>query len=390
MAPLTLSTTFTKFFKSERNGGILLIICTIASLLITNSRIGLYYLDFWQYSIAGMSIEHWINDGLMAIFFLLIGLELEREIYIGELSNLKSALLPIFGAIGGMVSPALIYFLFNLEASTQAGFGVPMATDIAFALAVLVMLGNKIPDSLKVFVAAFAVIDDLGAVIIIALFYTNQIFFMYLLAALAAWGVLLGLNRLRIMTLTPYLVGGLIIWFLMLKSGVHATVAGVILAFVIPFSGLKEDAASPSLKLELFLHKPVAFIILPLFALSNTAIMINIDFLSNLANDENSIGIIVALIFGKPLGIVSFCLIAVFFKICTLPVDLRLNHIIGAGFLGGIGFTMSIFIANLAFASDSGMLNSTKMAVLSASLIAGIIGFLWLYYFGERQFIKKI
>ena len=262
-----------------------LIVCTVLSLVITNSPIGPEYLSFWQRNVGGLSLEHWINDALMAIFFLLIGLELERELYVGELSNFKNALLPIVAAIGGMVAPALIHFSINAGTPTQAGIGIPMATDIAFALGVLAMLGNRIPASLKVFVVAFAVIDDLGAIVVIAAFYTAQLSVWYLVGALAVWTLLFALNRLfRIMSLVPYLLGGALMWFLMLKSGIHATIAGVMLAFAIPFSAKDDDEESPSHKLEHLLHKPVAFIILPIFALANTGIAVEADWMRQLIN----------------------------------------------------------------------------------------------------------
>ena len=380
MVQQILSKTFNKFFDSEKSSVILLIICTAVALLIANSSIGADYLSFWQRHVGGLSLEHWINDALMAIFFLLIGLELEREIYSGELSNFKNALLPIFAAIGGMLAPALIHFSLNMGTPTQAGIGIPMATDIAFALGVLAILGNRIPASLKVFVVAFAVIDDLGAIIIIAAFYTAQLSIWYLVGALAVWALLVALNRLRIMSLMPYLLGGALMWFLMLMSGVHATIAGVMLAFAIPFSAREDDQASPSHKLEHFLHKPVAYIILPIFALANTGILVGAEWMQNLTS-TNSLGIIAGLIVGKPLGVTFLCFIAVASGICRLPPDLNWRHIFGAGILGGIGFTMSIFIANLAFAGNAETINASKMAILSASLIAGAVGYLWLKNF---------
>ena len=320
----------------------------------------------------------------MAIFFLLIGLEIERELYSGELSNFKNALLPIFAAVGGMLAPALIHFSLNTGTPTQAGIGIPMATDIAFALGVLAILGNRIPASLKVFVVAFAVIDDLGAIVIIATFYTAQFSIWYLAGALAVWALLVVLNALRVMSLIPYLLGGLLMWFLMLKSGVHATIAGVMLAFAIPFSPKDDDKASPSHKLEHFLHKPVAFVILPIFALANTGILVGGEWMQNLTS-TNSLGIIAGLIVGKPLGVTLLCLVAVTSGICRLPPDLNWKHIFGAGILGGIGFTMSIFITNPAFAGNVETINSSKMAILSASLTAGAIGFLWLQSFGKPE-----
>ena len=249
----SLSNTFNKFFDSEKSSGILLIICTVISLLVANSPISADYLSLWQKQLGGLSIEHWINDALMAIFFLLIGLELERELYVGELSDFKNALLPIFAAAGGMAAPALIHFAFNARTPTQDGIGIPMATDIAFALGVLAILGNRIPASLKVFVVAFAVIDDLGAIVVIALFYTAKLSVWHFAGAMAVLALLIVLNRVfRVMSLVPYLLGGALMWFLMLKSGIHATIAGVMLAFAIPFSAKDEDTASPSHRLEHF------------------------------------------------------------------------------------------------------------------------------------------
>lgn len=376
MALKKLSNTFNKFFDAEQASGNLLVVCTLLALAVTNSPIGQNYLGFWQNHIGGLSLEHWINDALMAIFFLLIGLELERELYIGELSNFKNALLPIVAAIGGMLMPALIHFAFNAGTPTQTGFGIPMATDIAFALGVLAMLGNRIPTSLKVFVVAFAVIDDLGAIIVIAAFYTTQVSITYLAAALAVWTLLIVLNRLRVMALAPYLLGGALMWLLMLKSGVHATIAGVMLAFAIPFSAKDDDQKSPSHRLEHFLHKPVAFIILPIFALANTGILVGADWLQSLSS-MNSMGIAAGLIAGKPLGVTLFCFLAVMMGICRLPSDLNWRHIFGAGILGGIGFTMSIFITNLAFSTNPEIINASKMVILLASLTAGALGFLW-------------
>lgn len=374
----TLSRSFREFFDSEKSGGILLILCTVVSLLLANSMIGAHYTGFWQTNIGGLSIELWINDALMAIFFLLIGLELERELYVGELSSLRNALLPLFAALGGVLAPALIHYSLNAGTATEAGFGIPMATDIAFALGVLAILGSRVPWSLKVLVVAFAVIDDLCAIIVIAVFYTAQLSIAYLLAALAVWGLLLVFNRvLRIMILLPYLIGGVVMWALMLKSGVHATIAGVMLAFAIPFTHKVDDEASPSHRLEHFLHKPVAFIILPLFALANTGVVIGADWAQSLTG-ANGLGIVAGLLLGKPAGVVLFCFVAVATGLCRLPDDLGWRHVLGAGILGGIGFTMSIFITNLAFADDPATVNASKIAVFLASLIAGTCGFLWL------------
>jgi len=383
------SNPFDDFFNAEKSSGILLIVCTVIALALANSAIGANYLGLWQRQLGGFSLAHWINDALMSVFFLLIGLELERELYSGELSNFKNALLPVFAAVGGMAAPALIHLALNAGTPTQAGIGIPMATDIAFALAVLALLANRIPASLKVFVVAFAVMDDLGAIIIIAVFYTAQLSPWYLVGALLVWTLLFALNRLlRVMSVTPYLLGGGLLWFLLLKSGVHATLAGVALAFAIPFSATGNDPASPSHKLELFLHKPVAFIILPLFALANTGVVVGADWLQNAAG-MNSVGIIAGLTLGKPLGVVLLCFIAVASGLCRLPPDLNWWHICGAGILGGIGFTMSIFITNLAFAANAGALNASKLAILLASLTAGGSGFLWLRLAGGAKAAKK-
>lgn len=372
-----LTPTFQRFFDSEKSGGVLLVVCTAVSLALANSPAGAGYLAWWQAPVMGLSIEHWVNDALMAVFFLLIGLELERELYSGELSNLRDALLPVVAAIGGMVAPALVHFCLNVGTSAQAGIGIPMATDIAFALGVLALLGNRIPAALKVFVVAFAVIDDLGAIVVIAVFYTAEISGRYLAAAVSVWIMLCVLNRIfRVMSLAPYLLGGALMWFLMLKSGVHATIAGVMLAFAIPFTAKDGDEASPSHRLENFLHKPVAFAILPVFALVNTAIPVGADWIQALA-DSNSVGIAAGLIVGKPLGVTLFCLAAVATGLCRLPPELNWGQIAGAGMLGGIGFTMSIFIANLAFAANAEAVNASKIAILAASLTAGTIGFLW-------------
>jgi len=380
-----LTRSFQNFFNSEKSSGILLIFCTALSLALTNSIIGAQFLSIWQLNVGGLTIEHWINDGLMAIFFLLIGLELEREMYNGELSDIRNALLPIFAALGGIIVPALIYFTINSGAPTRAGAGIPMATDIAFALGVLAMLGSRVPDSLKIFLTALAVIDDLGAIVVIAIFYTAAVSPVYLIAAISIFGLLLVLNRvLGVMLLLPYLIGGIAMWILMMRSGVHASISGVLLAFAIPFSAREDDEASPSHTLEHFLHKPVAFLILPLFALANTGIVLGADGFSGLLS-ANSLGIAAGLVAGKPLGIMLLSFVAVGAGICRLPLDLNWKHIFGAGLLGGIGFTMSIFIANLAFAGDAAAINTSKMSILVASLTAGTAGFVWLRLLGERS-----
>lgn len=380
-----LSKSFTAFFNSEKASGLVLIGCTVVSMLLANSPAGPAYLKVLHSHLGSLSIEHWINDGLMAIFFLHIGLELERELYNGELSNLKQALLPVLAAVGGICLPALIHFALNAGTAMQAGMGIPMATDIAFAIGVLALLGSRVPTSLKVFLTALAVIDDLGAIIIIAVFYTAQLSIAYLAGAVSMFCLLLALNRFfRVTSLVPYLVGGVVLWFLMLKSGVHATIAGVLLAFTIPFSAKEDDEKSPSHRLEHWLNRPVTFLILPIFALANTGITINADSTQYLAS-ANSVGVILGLVVGKPLGITLVSFIAVVSGLCTLPLDLNWRHIIGAGLLGGIGFTMSVFITNLAFVGNVEAINTSKLAIVLASLTAGVMGCLWLRLFSKAN-----
>ncbi len=379
--PVRLSKTFNLFFESEKSSGISLIICTVVSLALANSIFSADYIGFWHIYIAGLSIEYWVNDALMAIFFLLIGLELVRELKNGELSQINNAMLPIFAALGGICVPALIHFILNNGSPTQPGMGIPMATDIAFALGVLALLGSRVPASLKVFLTAVAVIDDLGAIIVIALFYTAQVKIAYLLGAIAVFCGLLALNRIfKVLSLWPYLVGGVLMWSLMFYSGVHATIAGVLLAFTIPSSTKIDDAPSPSHQLENFLHKPVAFIILPIFALANTGIIVGADWANSLTS-ANGLGIIIGLVLGKPIGITLLCFIVVKLGICRLPSNLNWRVIFGAGILGGIGFTMSIFITNLAFTGNHELINASKMAILLGSVIAGIAGLIWLSLF---------
>ncbi|WP_010134315.1 Na+/H+ antiporter NhaA [Ochrovirga pacifica] len=371
---------YKEFFQSEKTGGLLLIVCTLISLIISNSDLGEMYNELWQMNIGKLSVTQWINDGLMTIFFLLIGLELEREIYHGELSNFKDALLPIFGALGGILVPAGIYLFFNYGSSTQVGAGIPMATDIAFALGILSLLGNRVPMGLKIFLTALAVIDDLGAILIVALFYTKTILWNNLLIALAIFGVLLLLSKKRVTSLRVYLVGGILMWYFMLNSGVHATITGVLLAFAIPYKD--GSKTSTSYKLQHFLHIPVAFIVLPIFALANTSIVLGSS-INNIFSENYSLGISLGLLAGKPMGILLFVFLAVSIGICTLPKDLSWKSITGVGFLGGIGFTMSIFITLLAF-EEQELINKAKLVILITSLVAGLIG-----YFSLKKILIK-
>ncbi|MBA0883650.1 Na+/H+ antiporter NhaA [Flavobacterium sp. BBQ-18] len=374
MKRLYNSALFKDFFESEKFSGLVLIGCTLVSLSLANSIFAEQYFNTWHTRIGSGSLEYWINDGLMTIFFLLIGLELEREIYLGELSNIKEALLPIFAALGGMLVPAGLYLLLNYGTVAQSGAGIPMATDIAFALGVLSLLGNRIPLSLKVFLTALAVIDDLGAILVIAVFYTKTIFWTNFAIAFGIMLFLFILNRMKVKSLIPYLIGGVIMWYFMLNSGIHATITGVLLAFVIPFGDGSKH--STSYKLQHSINKPVAFIILPLFALANTAIVLGSDIITTL-NLHYSIGIMLGLVIGKPLGIALFSFLAVSLGLCKLPKDLNWKTIISVGFLGGIGFTMSIFVTLLAF-DDQHIINNAKFIILLSSLIAGIVGFILL------------
>ncbi|MBU3714766.1 MAG: Na+/H+ antiporter NhaA [Ferruginibacter sp.] len=382
MASVKLTKLFKDFFNSEKTSGVLLICCTCISLILSNSSLGEHYISFWEKeNLAGHSLTHWINDGFMAIFFLLIGLELEREVYAGELSQFKNALFPICSALGGVLIPALIYFSINNGTATASGAGIPMATDIAFAIGILSILGNKVPAPLKIFLTALAVIDDLCAIIVIALFYTESISFLYLSVSLGIFVVLLVLNRLKIRNLIPYLIGGAGMWYFMLHSGVHATLSGVLLAFAIPFGN--GDEKSTSYILQHFLHKPVAFIIVPLFALANTCIVFTTGWHEGLSSNE-SIGILTGLVIGKPIGIVLFGAIAVYAGISTIPSGLKWKHIFGAGILGGIGFTMSIFITMLAF-NDPHFISIGKISIIFASLISAVVGIIVLSMMLKRN-----
>ena len=371
---MQLTKLFTGFFNSEKAAGLLLLFCTALSLVLANSGWGETYTHFWHTVVLDKPIEFWINDGLMTIFFLLVGLEIERELYIGELAGIRQAMLPVLAAIGGMLVPAAIHFAFNSGTPTQGGFGIPMATDIAFSLGILSLLGNRVPPSLKVFLTALAIIDDLGAIIIIAVFYSSGFSALYFGGAALIFAVMLVLNRTKMYRIWIYLLLGCLMWYCLFKTGIHPTITGVLLAFAIPFGN--GDEASPSYNLQHRLHSIVAFGILPLFALANTAIPIPAGFAADLIN-SNSLGIILGLLVGKPFGIYFFALIGIALGWCTLPPDLKKKHLWGAGMLAGIGFTMSIFISLLAF-TDAATINYSKIAVIVGSLLAGLLGFIWL------------
>jgi Na+:H+ antiporter, NhaA family len=376
-----LKQLFDEFIASEQASGIILMVCTVMSIFIANSFLGEDYLNFWQTKIGfdlgnavhlRYSLVHWINDGLMTIFFLLIGLEMKREMYVGELSELKKVSLPIFAALGGMLMPALLYAAFNWGTTTRGGAGIPTATDIAFALGVLALLGRRVPVSLKVFLAALAIIDDLGAIVVIAVFYVGQFSLFSLMLALGIFAGLLVLNRQGVLWLPVYLVAGVFMWYFMLKSGVHPTVAGVLLAFAIPFGGGEGDF--PSYRLQHLLHKPVAFLVMPLFAMANTGIVVTGNLVEGLSS-PGSLGIFTGLFLGKPLGIVLSSMLAIKAGLSQLPTGVTWRHLIGMGFLGGIGFTMSMFITLLAF-DDAQIIQSCKMSILLTSVLAGTAGYL--------------
>lgn len=374
---MIVSKLFQKFIHSQTSGGITLIFCTLFSLIVANSMFADSYQGIWHLDLFGHSFAHWINDGLMAIFFFLIGLELKREMLIGELSNVKKAILPIFAAVGGMLVPAGIFAALNYGTDTINGFGIPMATDIAFAVAVITMLGKRVPMSLKVFLTALAVIDDLGAILVIALFYPNPELPFDITQFGIAMGVLallFGLNRMKVNSIIPYIIGGIIVWWFMLHSGIHATIAGVLVAFTIPFN--KDQSKSLCAKAEHFLHLPVAFIILPLFALANTAITIDGGGFSHFSFPLAA-GIFLGLVVGKPIGVTLATFIAVKLGLSELPTAVNFKRVFGAGMLAGIGFTMSIFVSILAF-KDPDYVNEAKLMILVASVAAAVFGFFYL------------
>jgi Na+:H+ antiporter, NhaA family len=372
---MQLTKLFLGFIHNKKTAGMLLVFCTVFSLLVANSPLGETYAHLWHTEVFSRTLEFWINDGLMTVFFLLVGLEIERELYIGELSGAKKAMLPVMAAVGGMLVPALIHFFFNQGTATQNGFGIPMATDIAFSLAILSLLGSRVPGSLKVFLTALAIIDDLGAIVIIALFYSKGISWLYLGLAAFLFAVMLVLNRAKMYRVGVYLVLGTFLWFFMYRSGVHATITGVLLAFAIPFGN--GDEKSPSYGLQHHLHKPVAFFVLPLFALANTAIPLPGSFVSTLTT-PNSLGIMLGLFLGKPVGIFLFSMLSVASGLCFLPTDIRRRDLLGAGLLGGIGFTMSMFITFLAF-TEPEVTDGSKIAIILASILAGLTGFVYLH-----------
>jgi len=418
-------TPFEHFLHSQTTSGLVLIAATLLALILANSPLVEVYnhlihtkINFsvgsWHLS---HSLHHWINDGLMAIFFFMVGLEIKREILVGELSILKNAILPIVAAIGGMVFPALIYTYFNYGEISGNGWGIPMATDIAFAISALVLLGKRVSPALVTFLVALAIVDDLGAVLVIAIFYTKQIIFLPLLLAFISFALLLVFNRMGIHMILPYFIISMFMWFFMLESGVHATIAGVLAALTIPsrpkFEPLKftrkirdlldeydsypiatdftthdkqkailntikrriHEVGSPAQRLEQALHLPVGLVVLPIFALANAGINIDFSSISSAIMSDVSIGIIMGLILGKVIGIFGVSFLAIKIGIAKLPEHTTMYQILGVSFLGGIGFTMSIFVADLAFIDSDILIFEAKIGVLFASLVSGVIGY---------------
>ena len=373
----------------SQSSGILLIICVAISLMIANTSLGTAFQSLLDQKIGteifhlNYSLSVWINDGLMAIFFLLVGLEIKREIVEGELSSFKNASLPIFAAIGGMVVPALIFFLFNQGTDYIKGWAIPMATDIAFSLAIISMLGKSVPISLKIFLAALAIVDDLGAIVVIAIFYTDQIHWDYMALSGLMVAILALLNYFNTKRAIFYLVPGVFLWYFMHHSGIHATIAGVLLAFSIPTNASTTEI-SPLEKMEQKLHLPVNFLIMPIFALANTNITFKDGMVDGLFSNFGY-GIILGLVAGKVIGINLFSWLSIKLKISNLPDKSTWTQMIGTGLLAGIGFTMSIFIALLSFKNKIEIQDEAKFAILVASLISGLLGYFLLKFLGKKS-----
>jgi NhaA family Na+:H+ antiporter len=381
--------SFKDFFNSTSSSGIFLFSCLFLSLLIANSPLGGDFNRFLQTQIGFENdaihlrypIVLWINDGLMAIFFLLVGLEIKREVVEGELSSPKKAILPIICAVGGAIVPALIYILFNSGTPTAVGWGIPMATDIAFALAILSLVSKKVPVSLKIFLAALAIVDDLLAILVIAVFYSSELHYLNLVYAGAILTLLFLFNRFGIKNLAFYLIPGVLIWYFVHHSGIHATIAGVLTALTLPTT--VDDKESPLERLEHALTKPVSFLIIPVFALANTNIRFEDGMVEGLFTGLG-MGIVLGLVIGKPVGILLISWLSVKLKISQLPNQAGWIHILGVGLLAGIGFTMSIFISILSFA-DPMIVQEAKFSILIGSVISGFLGYLILNFSGKKK-----
>ncbi|WP_407481518.1 Na+/H+ antiporter NhaA [Elizabethkingia meningoseptica] len=380
---MKLTQYFKKFFESSQSSGILLILCVLVSLFIANSSLGTGFQNALDSHLGPYSVSEWINDGLMTIFFLLVGLEIKREMLEGELSNVKNASLPIFAAIGGMLVPALIYAYFNQGTEYAKGWGIPMATDIAFSLAIISMLSKRVPASIKIFLAALAIVDDLGAILVIAIFYTEQLHWIYLIISGGILILLFLFNKFGVKKHIYYLIPGAVLWYCMHHSGIHATIAGVLLAFTIP-TNESDTEISPLEKLEGILHTPVNYLIMPVFALANTNIVFHTGMVDGLFTNFGA-GIIGGLIAGKLTGILLFCFIAIKLGISKLPQNANWSQMAGVGLLAGIGFTMSIFIAILSFKGHQEIQDEAKFAILVASTLAGFAGYIVLKLASKKK-----
>lgn len=430
-----IATPFEHFIQAQTTTGLVLMVTTVLALIFANSAFAQPYLDFFHTDISivfgswelSHSIHHWINDGLMAVFFFIIGLEIKREVVVGELSSIKVAILPILAALGGMAFPALIYYGINYGTPGANGWGIPMATDIAFAISALVLLGNRVSTPLVTFLIALAIVDDLGAVLVIAIFYTENIQEGYLFLALASFLVMVSMNRFGIYSTLAYFIVGIIMWYFMLLSGVHATIAGVIAAMAIParpkieprgfsvytkellheydsYYALDKDTLHerqkavlqtmkdkidsinpPASRLEHSLHLPVSLIVIPLFAFANAGISIDFSSIKSTILEPVSLGIIGGLLLGKILGIGGTAWLAIKFKIAKLPEDSTMAQVFGVSILGGIGFTMSIFVAELAFAGNDTFIFQAKVGILFASLLAGFVGYFFLRAISDKK-----
>ncbi|HHN65645.1 MAG TPA: Na+/H+ antiporter NhaA [Nitrospirae bacterium] len=426
---------FHQFFKKEASSSIVLMLATAVALVWANSPAGDTYHHFWETPLTvslgslsiSLSLREWINEGLMAVFFFVVGLEIKREVLVGELSSIKKAFLPVGAALGGMIVPAAFYFIFNYGSETMAGWAIPMATDIAFALGVLYVLGNRVPAGLRVFLSAFAIADDLGAVLVIALFYTKGIVVSYLFISIVIVAIIAVASYFWIRNTLFYVLMAILLWFAFLGSGLHSTVAGIIIAMFIPASGryntdrfleevgyylgkfrcppegcgesilLNQEHLSavqsievachhvetPLQRLEHVLHPWVAYLVIPLFALANAGLSLKGIAVHNLITSPVTLGVILGLVIGKPLGITLFTLLSVKTGLSVLPYRVKWAHILGAGMLGGIGFTMSLFISALSF-SDANLMDQAKMGILLASVISGVMGILVLYLVHRR------
>lgn len=429
-------TPFEEFIHRQTTSGLLLMAMAIVALFLANSGLAEAYFHFihtplslnigdWKLK---MSLHHWVNDGLMALFFFVVGMELKREFLVGEMSDLRQAALPIIAAVGGMVVPALIYLAFNHEGDAMRGWGIPMATDIAFAVGVLVLLASRVPKALITFLVALAIADDLGAVLVIALFYTQQLALNWLIVATMLLTLLFIFNFSGIRKVTPYFIVAILLWYALLQSGVHATLAGVLGAFAVPSRSLYDprlfvtrvktqldyfvenqhgndsimtneklfsvtqnlekivqDTQTPLQRLESRWHLPVAFLIIPIFALFNAGIPVQLETIGQTLTHPVMLGVFLGLLVGKFIGISGACWIALKLGIAQLPKDTSLSQIVAVSVLGGIGFTMSIFIAELGFANQLEFLLMAKTGVLIASLLSGVFGFIWLWWLGNKN-----